>query len=598
MKSRIITSTIFWAYSLFVSAQYVVKSTEELNSLKKLPQEKVYIDHTGPLLFSGEYLYYAFYTFNAQNNRRSDISRIGYVALINEAKEYILEQKIRLNRGMGQGDFFIGTDIPSGKYKLLAYTQWMKNSGLEQVYKGDIVIINPYMANQSRLLKDTLAMVSNENNVPTNELTNTKVDSSTISISIGKQQYGLRKKVKLTIKNYKGYLGNGVYTLKVQKKEDIPVKSKLDAIDYAVSYFGVDKQIPQKVGDSLFLPEQRGELFFGSVKDSLTNEPIKGAAVVLSIPGKEFLLKFARTDENGNFYSYLRKNYKDATAVVQIENQDQAYKITKGKMDHIDLSDLTFANFKLSKTYEDAIKNRSVLNQIENQFFTIKPDSVIQGDVIDPFDGGLPEVVYLDEYTRFPTFEETLIEVVKFAGYRNGEGENDYVKVSQDFETYNEDYNSFPAIVLIDGVYITNHESIKKFDARRIEKISLIRDQFRLGGKDYQGIVAIETFDHDYLKEHTSKNNKIITFDKPIQKKNYYAQQYKDQESASVFSRIPDYRTLLLWVPQLIIDGNSYDFNFYTSDIEGEYEVILNGFTSYGKPITLQKGFSITPTEF
>lgn len=587
MTKRIFIGLILILASFSGAAQYVVKDGTELLNLQKLPQEKAYVDHTGPLIFSGEYLYYALTCFSAQTNKLTDISKIGYVVLVNEAKEKVFEHKLKLEKGMAQGDFFVATDIPSGKYKLLAYTQWMKNGGLAQVFQDDILIVNPYLADQSSLLPmaptdaEDLPVAMNEAS------TSAVMDSATVSVNLDKNTYAPREKVTLSIKNYKGPLGVGTYSIKVRKKNEIPSMPAVSAIAYATSHLNVDKQLKQAVGDSLYLPEQRGELFFGSVVDSLTKAPIKDVPVILSIPGEEFILKFSQTDQDGNFYTYLRKDYKNALAVIQVEDKNQAYEITKGVVSDLDLSGLTFSDFRLSKEHANYIRERSILNQIENQFFAKKPDSVLQGTPIDPFDGGLPEVFYLDEYTRFPTFAETLVEVVKFAGYRVGGAAPDYVKISQDFKTFNEEYNDFPAIVLIDGVFIPNHEEIKTFDARSIERIRIIRDQFVLGGKQYQGMMSVETFDGDYVETFNATNALVVEFDAPLAKKNYYKQDYSSADNP--FSRIPDYRRLLFWEPHLQVAGSSYNFEFFTSDIEGEYEVMLNGFTSYGKPITLSK---------
>jgi hypothetical protein len=589
MNRIIILSLVFLMYSLKGSSQYVVKTSSELESLKKLPQEKMYIDHTGPVVFAGEYFYYALYCFNAQSNKLTNISRLAYVALVNDEKEYVFEHKLKMQKGLGQGDFFISANVPSGTYKLLGYTQWMKNNGLTQVFKDDIVIINPYLADQSKLLSGN----TKEGNKSKEALSprNKAIDSSTLAFSIDKTSYSKREKVKLSLKNYKGYLGNGAYTVKVMNKEHLGKDSFMDATIYADAYFNTEGQIKQQVGDSLFLPEQRGELFYGKVTDA-NGSPAVDKPVVISIPGKEFLLKFSRTDEAGNFYSYLRKDYKVSTAVVQVEDESVKYNIKKGATGNLDLSELTFLDYALSAADKEIIVARSVHNQIENHFFQVKPDSILQGDSIDPFDGGIPETLILDEYTRFPTFEETMVEIVTNAGYRKGGKGNDYVKVAQDFETYDEEFNDFASIILIDGVFIPNHEKIRTFDARNIQKISLIRDKFVLGGSEYQGIVSVETFNGDYLETHAYENSSVINFKKPEPIKNYYNQSY-DVE-ADEFSRIPDYRSLLFWKPHVVIDKNSYEFEFFTSDVEGEYEIMLNGFTSYGKPITLTKTFSVS----
>ncbi|SNR26412.1 hypothetical protein SAMN04488009_0498 [Maribacter sedimenticola] len=586
---KIKTIAILFLLSVFYAqAQYVIKDGADLLKLKKVPQEKAYIDHNGPILLSGEYLYYSVHFFNAQTNKLTDVSKIGYVALVNESKQFIFEHKIKLAKGHGAGDFFVTTEIPSGKYKLLGYTQWMKNAGLSQVFKDDIIVINPYLADQTALLP--MSNTHLENYVDEKE-TKKSIDSATIALSTNKSTYQTREKVGLTIKNYKGPLGYGTYSIKVKKIDELNSTPALEATTYATNYFNANKQITQAVGDSIFLPEQRGELFFGKVVDKETKVPVPNIPVVISIPGKEFLLKFSQTDDKGNFYSYFIKDHKHAMAIVQIENQDKSYTVEKSSTRKLDLTGLSFSDFVLTEKMAQSIKDRSIANQIENQFFTAKPDSILASDPIDPFDGGIPEVVLLEEYTRFPTFEETLKEVVEYSGYRKNDQVKDYIKVSQDFKDYNEQYNDFPAIVLVDGVFIPQHSEIRNMDARTIEKISLIRDQFRLGQKDYQGIVSIETFKGDYVEGYSAPNSTVVPFERPVSKKNYFVQKYLTEDTS--YERIPDYRNLLFWQPQLKINESTYEFEFYTSDLDGDFEITLNGFTSYGKPLTVSKKITV-----
>ena len=586
MKTTQILTAIIILIANLSHAQYVIKDGAELLNLKKVPQEKAYVDHNGPLVLSGEYLYYSIHCFNAQTNNPTKISTIGYVALVNEAKDFVFEHKVKLSKGHGYGDFFVSTDIPSGRYKLLGYTQWMKNAGLSQVFKDDIVIINPYLVDQSALLEnkpDALTSVSTD--------AISVSDSSTITIRTNRSTYQPRQKVSLSIKNYKGALGHGFYSIKVKRKEEIAIPSSLNSVTYGNAYFNADKEIKQTIGDSIFLPEQRGELVYGIVTKANSGLPAENLPVIISIPGKESLLKFSKTDQNGNFYSYIRKDRKNPMAVIQVEDQSETYTIEKGTPSPIDLADLSFANFRLSKEQSEYITDRSILNQIENQFFGAKPDSILQSNPIDIFNGGIPEIIILDEYTRFPTLDETLVEVVKFAGFRKANTSDAYIRIGQDFKSYDEEYNDFPAIVLIDGVFIPHHEQIRTFDARNIEKISLTRDQFRLGQNEYQGIISIETFNADFLDTYTAKNSLVVPFAQPVAKKNYFVQSYQPEDVS--FDRIPDYRRMLYWNPLLNIADSDYQFDFFTSDVEGTYEVILNGFTSYGKPIHVVKEIEV-----
>jgi hypothetical protein len=48
-------------------------------------------------------------------------------------------------------------------------------------------------------------------------------------------------------------------------------------------------------------------------------------------------------------------------------------------------------------------------------------------------------------------------------------------------------------------------------------------------------------------------------------------------------SRLPDYRNVLFWTPEIKTNGNK-QFSFYTSDIKGKYIVVLQGIDMNGNP--------------
>ncbi|WP_273567021.1 hypothetical protein [Maribacter halichondriae] len=249
-----------------VSAQYVVKNQDELQQLKKLPLEKVFVHYNASVLLPGEYVYYSFYCINAQTNKLSTISSMAYIELVGEDLPTQLVQKVRLEKGRGQGDFFIPVSIPSGNYKLIGYTKWMKNAGQGQLFKDDITIINPYRSDQEAILASEIDSTSiSDINVETRpgQTDQKKKDDGTIVLLTDKKQYGQREKVALIPRNFKGPLGYGNYSISVRKIDALSIDRPLDAVDYSSAYLSVDKTIGKTVNDSIFLPEQRGELFLG-----------------------------------------------------------------------------------------------------------------------------------------------------------------------------------------------------------------------------------------------------------------------------------------------------------------------------------------------
>ncbi len=597
MKNCIYNLLFFGVFATYSAiGQVVIEDLQQLKDLQKVPLEKMYLHHDTSLLFPGEYLDYSVYCLNAYSYHLSDISKIAYVELVSETGQIIFSQKIRLDKGRGQGDYFVPVELPSGNYKLVGYTQWMKNGGLDQLFQDDVVVINPYQSDQSALRKpDGSDSLYTNKAAPFEAVAmqgKTGTGADILQLRIDSTHFGIRSKITLFPKNYKGPLGYGSYSIVIRKIEAINQLYEMTANAFSVGTANVNKFIPQIIKDSLYLPEQLGELFWGQVTIKDTGVPAPAKTVVISLPGPDFQLKYAITDQDGNFFTYLNKEYEASAAIVQVLDALQTYDIAIKKPSPLTYDALKFGKFKLSPGMEKTIVGRSVENQIENAFFMVKPDTILSVRDNDPFIGGNPEIYELDDYTRFPTLRETLVEVVDNVWVKKIKGE-DTMWVRQYFEPNNEEYIDLTPLVFIDGVLIPDHHAILEYNAFDIKTIKTVRDQFVIGGKEYLGMVAIETIKGNFYDEwQPTKNGIKEELFKPLPKKNYFNQSYADSDQASK-KRIPDLRRELLWVPNYTIDGSEKPITFFTSDIPGDYEIVLEGFTTYGKPISVTQTFSV-----
>ena len=183
------------------------------------------------------------------------------------------------------------------------------------------------------------------------------------------------------------------------------------------------------------------------------------------------------------------------------------------------------------------------------------------------------------------------MEILNLVGYRKAADGSSYIRVAQDFETFNEEFNTDPALVLIDGVLIPDPDLIRDFDARLINRVRVLRDQVFLGGKPYQGVVYFETFEGDFAETYQAPNTLNTTLASPQPQKLYFRQQYGPE--AISYDRVPDFRNVLLWEPVLSLDSPEIILKGFTSDLSGTYEVILEGFTTYGKPISVRTRFEV-----
>lgn len=132
------------AINTFAIAQN--SSLNKNEAISTATTENIFVHLNNTTLITGETLHCKLYCTNPVNNALSKISKIAYVDLINSDNQVVFTNKIYLDNGKGQGDFFIPTTIETGSYKLIAYTKWMLNKNDFKTSKTDLLVINPYLA--------------------------------------------------------------------------------------------------------------------------------------------------------------------------------------------------------------------------------------------------------------------------------------------------------------------------------------------------------------------------------------------------------------------------------------------------------------------
>jgi len=108
----------------------------------KLVFEKVYLHTDREHYAAGEDIWFKAYLLNAQTNQLFSSSNNLYVELIDTRSAVIDKKLIRLDKGLGNGDFKLGDSITAGTYRIRAYTNWMLNFGDNFIFEKDIHLYN------------------------------------------------------------------------------------------------------------------------------------------------------------------------------------------------------------------------------------------------------------------------------------------------------------------------------------------------------------------------------------------------------------------------------------------------------------------------
>ena len=580
---------ILFILVIFLNFSYLAFSQKNIQ-IANISQERIFVHQNTSFLITGEHLYYKVYCLNNETNNLSNFSKIAYIELINSDRNTVFKHKIILKNGIGNGDYFISTALESGNYKIIAYTQWMRNSDLQNFYQNDISIINPFQENQKSILNNPSISQNDKEDfsVDTNKpLKEESTDNKYISLLINPKSFANREKATLNIHALMDDISYGNYSISVRKMDDLKTPVRNTSTTYMDSFNSKTSSSSLSNNPIEYLPELRGELLTGSVVLKENSSPANNIKVALSIPGKNYLFKIANTNKKGIYYFNIGEEYDFENANFQILDSDRdKYTLTIGQQLPLDYSGIDFYNFKINPSEKDLILRHSIANQIENAYATKKQDSIKSIKTITPFYSNESTDYILDDYTRFKTLKETFIEIIPevYSRQRNG-------VMTFHVRIYEKEIESgLSPLVLVDGILIQDQTELLDFDSSKIEKISVVDDMYMYGSKLFEGIISISTFNGDFRSSVSNDAIKNTKLSKPLVSKKYFNQVYNDQ---SKNNRIPDFRRQLLWIPELKLQKTDTNITFFTSDINGDFEICLEGFTLEGQPVSLRQVITV-----
>jgi hypothetical protein len=104
--------------------------------------EKVYLHVDRDIYYPGDDVWFKAYLIDGIDRTLTNHSNNLHVELISPSCKIIATRVIRLESGLGEGDFKLTGDLSSGKYKIRAYTNFMRNFSDQIFFCKDILIVN------------------------------------------------------------------------------------------------------------------------------------------------------------------------------------------------------------------------------------------------------------------------------------------------------------------------------------------------------------------------------------------------------------------------------------------------------------------------
>lgn len=531
--------------------------------------ERIYLQTDKDMYLSGELVWLKLLA-STPEGQPLNFSKIGYVELL-DANVSQTQLKVELSDGVGNGSLVIPTALPTGYYRLVAYTRYMRNEMPVPLFEKVIGIINPFVQQDQK----TLSVGE-----PTNILPAQKVQN-TISVS-NQNSYHTRNLVELKLNQ----LPKNIHSLSVSvaAKDFVSIFPSENVTQWQQK---IQNQQLRPLSDK-YLAEYEGHIILGKlIEESTGQEAVYDEHMMpfVSLPGENIRLFAGKTEKDGSVQFFTKKinGSKEVVSSLSGNNADK-YRVDIESPLILDHTKKQLPPLELAG-YQEKLLQRSMAVQV---LYSYMNDSLNRLESTESLFRYSPDRLYImDEYTKFATMQEVITEFVTFVRFRTLYGQR-YLS------TFREDigYSSGNTLVLLDGIPIFNHEIIFKYNPLNIERIETYFDRYVYGDKWYDGIIHFITRNRNYPDLKPDPATRFFSYDGTQKRRVFYSPVYGTEANRS--SRLPDFRHTLYWNPDIKTENkNSVSIPFYTSDLKGEYQVIVEGLTDDGKPVYVTSNFIV-----
>ena len=108
----------------------------------KALQEKSFVHTDKQFYIAGEICWFKLYLVDGTFHKPLNLSKVAYVEVLDNKNTPVLQAKISVADGVGNGSLTLPVTLSSGNYRLRAYTRWMQNFSPDFFFETDLTVIN------------------------------------------------------------------------------------------------------------------------------------------------------------------------------------------------------------------------------------------------------------------------------------------------------------------------------------------------------------------------------------------------------------------------------------------------------------------------
>lgn len=494
--------------------------------------ERTYVCTDRHSYVAGEDVFCSVFCFDGGSGSLSDFSSVAYVELISPEGSAV-RVKMALQDGRGAGRLRLPSNLPTGNYRLIAYTALNRNEEDMDYFRGSRVIS----------VYNTLSASRQDSVVPDG-------DAATAAVEGTGRPYGAAAPAGLELEQRGDSLflrNSGTecldFCLSLSISDALPDPEGPGLADFLEARSG--DRTTLRTDAKLSIPEYEGEIVSIRVPAMYS-----GVTAVLSGPGLRNDIYSSTVDSTGLVSFYTGNIYGDRDLVFELNSRDVNDDFSLEVLSPFASPELDrdgVPELHLNGSVAEDLKRRSVAMQISRHFgideymdsLQLRPDLL--------FKGGTMTVYEMDDYTRFPTMRETIVEYVREVHIRRQDGEP-VLKIvpGKSFESYSSMLGG-NALVLVDGVPVSEHGRVLDLNPALLRRICIYPYDVSTGSCIYSGVVNFISFRGDMAGLQFPGRVRILDFHGVTFPVTVGA---AEEDSLS-----PDYRYTRIWQPLLHLEA-------------------------------------------
>ena len=522
-----------------------------LPALAQKVQERVYVTTDRDWYAAGETVYLsAFCTDVSAGVRLSPVSAVAYVELTSD-DGMALSGKVALFQGRGAGSLVLPRTLPSGNYRLSAYTRIssadpLAGSRIISVYNTLVTSrvsggVTVGTAPASASVPDVSSFIQ-VRNLPDGGIGLTSLADASLSVSVFRNE---------------PFPSYGSVSLS-------------DALGAAPGPSPV-QTVPEYDGEILYLTLTRSD-----------GSPLSGEdspEVFVSRPGRPEDLYPATVQPDGSAHVFTGNLFGSGNLVITLDEKAPAFRVQIANPFR-ELAPGSIPSLVLDPALAPVLSRLGARMQVTEAF---DADTLYNRLPIRNLDFLQDENVIryrLEDYTRFSTLQEVLTEYLSdIRSRRRGEGLELQVRcrIRPDAAPL---FMEGPSLILVDGVPVLQHSLVLDLDPALVKCVDVYPYSYAVGNNVYTGIANFITYKGDMGGIRFGDNVRVV---------DYLGPAYPVAFGPSPDPGYPNQRETVLWWPMVDVKAGQELILPVLKTAEGLI-LVVEGLTADGTPVYFRSG--------